>query len=637
MKKQLLAQLFLLIWVMFSIQLIFAQPDTLWLKTFGGFNNDYGRAVSQTSDNGYIITGSTNSFGAGGSDCWLIKTDVAGDTLWTKTFGGNGDDYGRAVQSTSDGGYIIAGYTNSFGAGDADCWLIKADASGNTIWAKTFGGNGNDEGNSVSQTSDGGYIITGYTKSYGAGGADYWLIKTDAAGDTLWTKTFGKDGDDYSRAVRQTSEGGYIITGYTNSFGAGFYDIWLIKTDAAGDTLWTKIFGGSGYEECYSVQQTTDGGYIMAGKTWSLSNGTSNADVSLIKTDSSGNTIWTKTFGGSLFEKGNCVQQTADGGYIVTGYTESYGANIQDVWLIKTDTAGNIFWTKTIGGYNIDEGCFVQQTSDDGYIVTGSTRSFGAGSHDVILIKIAPDTPKILYGSASFKDYGRIRVTDYNPVNSSANPSAYIITGNTITVEAWVFPDQIPKKGQNFSIVKRPYYQKEPHRAYELCITNFHDDGVPRYCFAITDGAIPINGAFPTDPNPVKIRSWTHIAGIYNGSMARLYINGILVAEEVFSDNIGAGDTGFYIGGLYQNERFRGLIDEVRLWNVARTPAEIQNYSRLTLIGNEPGLVGYWPLNEATEVEGNSPVTVDFTDNHNDLQPQFGIEFVDLTPINNEP
>jgi len=638
MKKQLLAHLFLLVLVsMFSIQLIFAQPATLWTKTFGGFNNDYGRAVRQTSDGGYVITGTTNSFGTGGSDCWLIKTDASGNTLWTKTFGGSSDDYGRAVRQTSDGGYIITGATNSFGTGCSDYWLIKTDASGNTIWAKTFGGNNNDEGNSVQQTSDDGYIITGYTKSYGAGGADYWLIKTDASGDTLWAKTFGGGGDDYSRQVRQTSDGGYIIAGYTNSFGTGFYDIWLVKTDAAGDTLWTKIFGGSGYEECYSVQQTTDGGYIMAGKTWSLSNGASNADVSLTKTDSSGNTIWAKTFGGNLFEKGNSVRQTSDGGYIVTGYTESYGAGIQDAWLIKTDRSGNILWTKTLGGHSIDEGSSVQQTFDGGYIVTGSTRSYGAGSYDVLLVKIAPNIPKNISGSASLKNYGRIRVTDYSPVNSSANRSAYIITGNTVTVEAWVFPNQMPKKGQSFSIVKRPYYQKEPHRAYELYINNIHDDGIPRYCLAITDGAIPVNGAFPTDPNPAKIRSWTHIAGTYNGSMARLYINGILVAEEAFTDNIGAGDTGFYIGGLYQNERFQGLIDEVRLWNVARTPAEIQKYSRLTLAGDEPGLTGYWPLDEATEVEGNSPVTVDFTDNHNDLQPQFGTEFVDLTHINKEP
>jgi predicted secreted protein len=632
MKNQLSAQLLLLVWVIFPTQLIFAQPDTLWLKTFGGCNNDYGMAVLQTSDGGYIITGSTNSFGAGGSDYWLIKTDAAGDTLWTKTFGKDGDDYGKAARQTSDGGYIITGTTNSFGAGSADCRLIKTDASGNIIWTKTFGGNSNDEGNSVRQTSDDGYIITGYTKSYGAGGADYWLIKTDTSGDTLWTKTFGEGSDDYSRAVLQTSDGGYIIAGYTNSFGADFYDTWLIKTDAAGDTLWTKIFGGNGssYEECYSVQQTTDGGYIIAGKTWSLSNGASNADVSLIKTDSSGNIIWAKTFGGNLFEKGSCVQQTSDGGYIVTGYTESYGAGIQDVWLIKTDASGNIIWIKTIGGYSIDAGSSVQQTADGGYIITGSTRSFGAGSYDVLLVKIAPDIPKIIPGSASLKDYGRIRVTDYSPVNSRANRSAYIITGNTITVEAWVFPAQLPKKGQNFSIVKRPYYQKEPHRAYELCITNFHDDSVPHYCFAITDGAIPVNGASPSDPNPVKTHSWTHIAGTYDGSMARLYINGILVAEEAFTDNIGAGDTGFYIGGLYQNERFQGLIDEVRLWNVTRTPAEIQNYMRLTLTGDEPGLAGYWPLDKTAEVERNSPVTVDFTDNHNDLQPQFGTEFVNI-------
>ena len=202
-------------------------PDVLWTETFGGSDNEVGYSVQQTTDGGYIIAGSTESFGAGNADVWLVKTDASGDTLWTKTFGGSELDIGYSVQQTLEGGYIIAGVSFSFGA---DVWLIKTDASGDTLWTKTFGGSDRDRSYSVQQTTDGGCIITGYTRSFGAGNEDVWLVKTDASGDTLWTKTIGGIDTDRGYSVQQTTDGGYIIVGHTSSFGAGASDVWLIKT-----------------------------------------------------------------------------------------------------------------------------------------------------------------------------------------------------------------------------------------------------------------------------------------------------------------------------------------------------------------------------------------------------------------------
>jgi hypothetical protein len=253
--------------------------------------------------------------------------------------------------------------------------LIKTDTEGNEEWNKTFGGDDGDVGFSVQQTTDGGYIITGFTSSYGtAGGWDVWLIKTDTEGNEEWNETFGSGNDwDEGHSVQQTTDGGYVITGQTSG------DLWLLKTDSQGDEEWNQTFGGSSADYGESVQQTTDGGFIITGSTSSFGNGS--YDVWLIKTDSQGNVVWNQTLGDASYQKGFSVQQTDDGGYIITGYYGSY-----DVWLIKTNSQGQEEWNKTFGGSGQDVGYSVQQTTDGGYIITGYTYSYGNGG-DVWLIK----------------------------------------------------------------------------------------------------------------------------------------------------------------------------------------------------------------------------------------------------------
>lgn len=403
---------FLTAMICFPLALGAQPPGALWTKTFGGTNIDVGHAVQQTTDGGYIIAGYTRSYGMmSGRNAWLVKADPAGNEEWNNAYGGNDDEEAYAVQQTADGGYIFAGYTKSLGLGANDVLLIKTDSAGNSQWIRTFGGAQDDEGYGLQQTTDGGYIIAGVTSSSGAGSRDVWLIKTDSAGSEEWNRTLGGFGSDGAWSVQQTSDGGFIITGWTFSYGPGFLgNAWLVKTNSAGIQEWNKVFGGNDVDRGYSVRETTDGGYILTGYTGSFGAGL--YDMLLIKTDDSGNEEWNKTFGGSGRDYGHSVKQTTDGGYIITGYTLSFGAGGDDLWVVKTDSTGNEAWSSTYGGSSSDIGYDVQQTSDGGYIITGHTLSYGAGLHDVFLIRLAPPamplftvTPDSLwFGSAAAGD-----------------------------------------------------------------------------------------------------------------------------------------------------------------------------------------------------------------------------------------
>ena len=362
--------------------------DEEWNRTFGGTDFDEAWTVQQTNDNGYIIAGNTFSYGSGGS-VWLIKTDENGSKQWDKIFGGTGIEKGRSVQQVDDG-YIITGTTSSYGSGGYDFWLIKTDENGSKQWDKTFGGNAFDNAYSVQQTIDGGYIIAGETRSFGVGNNDVWLIKTDEYGNEQWNKTYGGNEIDASFSVQQTNDGGFIVTGYTESYGISYGDVWLIKTDEYGNEQWNKTYGGTNSDGAKAVHQTTDYGYIIIGSTSSY--GGSYSDVWLIKTDEFGNEQWNKTYGELEVAGGSDVQQTYDGGYIITGVTEHHNAYNSNVWIIKTDANGIMQWNKILGGVGDEEGHSIQQTVDGGYIRAGKTRSYGNGGFDVWLIKISGET-----------------------------------------------------------------------------------------------------------------------------------------------------------------------------------------------------------------------------------------------------
>lgn len=368
-----------------------AQAVTGWSKTYGGAKAEghngaqtYDKiypVVIPTSDGGFLLAGDTSSYGAGSNDAYLVKTDANGEMQWQRTYGGPLNESACVVCPTNDGGYALACITNSYGAGGHDAWLLKTDADGNLQWNKTYGGTNEDGAYIVVQTADEGYFIVGYTKSFGAGNEDAWLIKTDSAGNMLWNKTYGGTSLDGVGGLILTADGGYMLVGYTASFG-GFKG-WLIKTDTSGNMLWNKTYSVASMCWFDLGIQTADGGYAIAGKTFPTAYG----DAWLVKTDSDGNMLWNKTYGGTGDDQGFCVMQMDDGGYLVQGMTASFGAGGVDGWLFRTDSSGNMLWNKTYGGAGTEFMDEIMQTSDGGYIMAGFTDSFGAGSTDLWLIK----------------------------------------------------------------------------------------------------------------------------------------------------------------------------------------------------------------------------------------------------------
>ncbi len=366
------------------------ENDITFIKTFGGERRDRGINLLQTRDGGYAIIGYTSSLDAVQEDIYLVRMDVQGEVLWSQTYGGEGDDNGWDMVEAEDGGFLITGFTDSFGAGGMDIYLIRTDTDGNMLWERTFGGPQNEFGWAMAPTTDGGYVLAGQTESFGKWERDGYLVKVNAEGEEIWSQTFGGDQEDRLFSIDQSTDGGFILAGTTTSFGAGSRDVYLVKTNSFGELDWTQIFGEALDDVGHAVRQTADGGYIITGYTRNF--GAQNYDTWLIKTDEAGVSQWQTFYGGERDDRTIYGEQTDDGGYISIGYTQSFeSAGGWDLFLVRTDSSGEVVWHQTFGGTREDTGYTVRQTADNGFILTGETYSSGEGAGDMYVIKVNQD------------------------------------------------------------------------------------------------------------------------------------------------------------------------------------------------------------------------------------------------------
>ncbi len=405
-----------------------ATGQVTFQKTISGNTSGFGKSVLQASDGGYVIAGNVQSVSLDSNNIYLIKTNSIGTVIWTKTFDGVGNDEANKVEKTNDGGFIISGNTNSFGAGGYDVYAIKTDSIGDTLWTKTYGGV-NDEGGYIAnvnsftsyikQTTDGGYIISSSTKSFGHGGNDIYLIKTNTSGDTLWTRTFGSNNDDYGGAVLQTAEGGYIVTGSTwDALSQGFNEC-LIKINASGNIVWSSGVGNADGNmfAATSIFQTTDGGYVAVGNA---SDALTGYTFYITKSDSAGNVVWGKGYYLGTCGVSMCGASTAlsNGNFIIPCIVNRIDTGLNyssNAFLLKVDNIGNQVWAKSYGKLFEWEGTYqAEQTNDGGCIIIGYSLS---GAHsDTYLIKTDS------FGSSGCNEYSENSVPATSPPNVTVTP-----------------------------------------------------------------------------------------------------------------------------------------------------------------------------------------------------------------------
>ncbi len=420
--------------------------QTQFQRTFGGTSVDYASYITRTIEGGYAVVGTTASFGPGaGWAIYVVKLDASGSIIWNRTLGETGIyNYGYSIVQANDSGFVISGI-KQVPSGYNDIYIIKLSSTGAHQWSKFVGGSSNDMGNSIIKTMDGGYAVGGSTWSFGTGGYDMYMLKLDGSGTLQWNKTIGGGGHDYGYSLIQTSDSGYAITGYTSSFGAGGEDMYITKLNSSGTLQWSRTMGGTNNEYGISIIQTTEGGYAITGYTNS-SFGAGLYDMYTVKLNSSGVPQWTRTVGGSNNDYGNSIIQTTDGGYVIAGSTNSFGAG-GDAYIVKLNSSGTVQWSKTAGGTGAEGlGCIIS-TSDGGYFAAGSTNTLGAGNYDMYFLKFDPNwntctsitSPSSISGTEDNTTAPTSTVT--TPTPTVTTPATITATGGTLATQCFVqFP-----------------------------------------------------------------------------------------------------------------------------------------------------------------------------------------------------
>jgi hypothetical protein len=412
------------------------QGEIDFVKTFGGSNLDDAVAVVSVADGGFVVGGTTRSTDGDivdktidDSDYWIYKVDAEGLLLWSKTYGGPDDDVATSIKQTQDGGFIMSGYNSGQGGdvssndGFQDYWIVKLSATGDLQWERSFGFAGADQALDVIQTSDGGYFASGFLDVTASGGqgnksnlgrhgvGEFWGVRMDANGNRLWWRYFGGSNNDRSYSVLETANGGFLMTGASESDDfdienpKGSYDFWAVQTDADGNLLWAKNFGGAEIDNGYATCASGDGGYIMVGDTRSedgdVTTSLGNADLWVVKFGEQGNLLWQKSYGGDQFESARSIQPLNNGYYLITGSTRSTNNDVvsgnngqNDIWILIIDGNGQMIFETTVGGSNIDLGTFAAPASEEKIVAVGNTESDdmdiaqNRGNKDAVLIVI---------------------------------------------------------------------------------------------------------------------------------------------------------------------------------------------------------------------------------------------------------
>jgi Secretion system C-terminal sorting domain/Domain of unknown function (DUF5122) beta-propeller len=411
--------------------------QTQFQEVIGGTGYESALSFIKTTDGGYTVAGYTTSFGAGGEDMYIVKFDASGTLQWSRTIGGPNDDAVTSIIQATDGGYVIAGSGAIPNAVFSDMYIVKFDAGGNLLWSKAIGGRGYNDARAIVKTTDGGYAVAGTTDV--GGSKDFSIVKLDAGGNFQWSRSVGGINDDMAHSMVQTADGGYVLAGETSSFGAGVWNMYIVKLDAGGTLQWSKTFGVTGGEQlAASIIQTTDGGYALAGNIRASAPG-SDYDMYILKLNSSGNLQWSKTVGGLNDDQAYSIIQTIDGGYAVAGWTTSFGAGDWDMYIVKLDAGGTHQWSRTIGGTGRDVAESIIQTTDSGYAVAGYTSSFGAGLWDMYIVKLDASgntcsnmtSPASISGSGGTLGSPTSIIYPRTPFDSSKSSSTS--TGGTLT------------------------------------------------------------------------------------------------------------------------------------------------------------------------------------------------------------